>query len=158
MDGTYLEYLREDLLKLSPSGKLLAIYSPDELLTIVNCADGKTISQRHIPNVQRICWDPESLIVTRSKDNIIIWDIKLLFSHTIHCANRVISLVFSDNGNYMIVGENDGPTLGAIKLKIYNHLGICMGMLDPVPSPDETDSIFIKDIYHMCPIKRLLEI
>ena len=60
MDGTYLEYLREDLLKLSPSGKLLAIYSADELLTIVNCADGKTISQRQIPNVQRICWNPRN--------------------------------------------------------------------------------------------------
>ena len=45
-----------------------------------------------------------------------------------YCANRVVSLVFSDNGNYMIVGENDGPTRAAITLKIYNHLGICVDM------------------------------
>ena len=88
MDGTCLEFSRNDYLKLSPKAKFLAIYT-DNNITIIDCLTGKTIIQRQLPNIKRICWNPqETMIATVNGNNIIcIWDLKTCRA-TIHSDNK----------------------------------------------------------------------
>ena len=108
MDGTCLEFSRNDYLKLSPKAKFLAIYS-DNNISIIDCLTGKTIVQRQLPNIKRICWNPqETMIATVNGDNIIcIWDLKTC-RPSIHSDNKIGSIAFNQSGDYILVTDSFG--------------------------------------------------
>ena len=126
MDGTCLEFSRNDYLKLSPKAKFLAIYT-DSNITIIDCLTGKTIVQRQLPNIKRICWNPqETMIATVNGNNIIcIWDLKTC-RPSIHSDNKIGSIAFNHSGDYILVTDSFDT-----ELKIYNLLSEYVGKLSP---------------------------